>query len=138
MSIGWPKFLPRLPALLLIPALVPAWASLMWGPESSHHGYGYERGYERGFPLAFEVYRTDATPSIVGTPYIVRRSPKTWSVVLASFDHAERTEFWLSHFLVDLAVALVVAYILAMAVERFLFPLARRLHGKKPEPGEPG
>ncbi|MCZ6688626.1 MAG: hypothetical protein O7H41_03385 [Planctomycetota bacterium] len=34
--------------------------------------------------------------------------------------------------------ALTVAWALAMAVERLVFPLARRLHGKKPEQGEAG
>ncbi|MCZ6691548.1 MAG: hypothetical protein O7H41_18315 [Planctomycetota bacterium] len=131
MSIRWPRFLPRLPALLLIPALVPAWASLLWGPESSG------QGYERGFPLAFEVYHTDATRSIVPTPYIVRTSPKTFSMGLHYFNYAERSDFRLPHFLFDLMVALFAAYLFAMAVERLVFPLAHRLLGKKPEQGEP-
>ena len=131
MSIRWPRFLPRLPALLLIPALVPAWASLMWGPESSHHGYGYERGYERGFPLVFEVYSKK--------PLSHRY---TWNQSIAAveitIDRGELAEFRVPHFLFDLAVALVVAYLFAMAVDRLLFPLVRRLHGKKPEQGEAG
>ncbi|MCZ6691550.1 MAG: hypothetical protein O7H41_18325 [Planctomycetota bacterium] len=46
--------------------------------------------------------------------------------------------FQISWFLIDLIIALTVTYVLAMAVDRLLFPLIRRLHGKKPEQGEPG
>ena len=122
-SISWPSFLPRLPALLLIPAFVFIWASLLWGPETSR------QGYERGFPLVFEVYR----PRVVWDPL---RLPKTWAEKAQC--KRDRSEFRVLHFLFDLAIALVVAYLLAMAVDRLLFPLARRLHRKRPEQGEPG
>ena len=121
MSIRWPRFLPRLPALLLIPAVVFAWAALLWGPESSR------QGYERGFPLVFENYRAER-----GFFW------QEGTTIFITPVHSDWSEFQLSHFIFDLVIALVVAYVLAMAVERLVFPLIRRLHTKKPEQGEPG
>ena len=124
MKLRWPRILPRLPALLLIPALVPAWASLMWGPESSL------QGYERGYPLVFETYRTK-----------VRSSFSYWKLGTTMFFspvYSDRSDFRLPHFLVDLAFALAAAYVIAMAVERLVFPLVRRPYRKRREQGEPG
>ena len=111
MSIRWPRFLPRLPALLLIPALVPAWASVMWKTEASC------RGYERGYPLVFETYRTEVRMVVHW---------RTATTLTIAPGHTDRSEFQLPHFMFDLVIALAVAYTLAMAVDRLLFPLVRR------------
>ena len=124
-KFGWPRFLPRLPTLLLMPAFVFIWVSLLWFPESS------DRGYERGYPLVFEEFAT-------GVKWVHIPRMGLGSLSFPAPSYLVRSEFRLPHFMFDLAVALVVAYLVAMAVDRLLFPLVRRLHRKKPEQGEPG
>ena len=127
MRARWTRWLPGFPAVLLIPAIVVGWALLLWVPE----GYALWELEEpwsshRGFPVAFErIFRGQAT----------RYDPPSGLVRRIWF--STMSDFRISYFLIDLAIALAVAYLLALAVDRRLFPLVRRLYRKNPEPGEP-
>ena len=104
MSIRWPKYLPRWPAVLLLPAVLAAWAlqcSIPWVCGSS---------YGIGFPLPF------------------RRHDGHWGWSPLKLDNV----------LIDLTLALVTAYTLAMVVDRLVFPLIRgRRRQERTAPSEP-
>ena len=112
--------LPGFPAVLLVPAGLLAWASLC-----VTHG-------ERDWPFLLQSSPTKGGEpwydEPLGYPFTFsgtweRRGPSTYGW----------TGFQMNWFLIDLLIALTVAYIFAMAVERLLFPLVLRLHRKKPE-----
>ena len=71
----------------------------------------------QGFPLVFADSKRER---VSGVGWVIRR------------------EYYIGRFLADLGLALATAYIFAMAVDRLVFPLVRRLHRKKPEQGESG
>jgi hypothetical protein len=113
------RWLPGFPAILLIPALVLGWVSLWWAPEVAD---GY---YERGFPLTFETYEESCELFI--------EFPRS-GVTMDSF-FVQEAEIRISHFLVDLAVALAVAYALTLGADRLLLRrlrAGRRRHGLPP------
>ena len=113
MSVRWSKYLPRFPAILLMPTVLTACALLgVYQDKDRFAGWG------SNFPLRFLVVDLDIDPFVPGEEY-------GWSI------------FGVWGFLVDTSLALAVAWALAMAFDRLLFPLARRLHRKKPEQGEP-
>ncbi len=88
MRLRWPRYLPRFPAILLIPTVLTAWA-LIW----VHQDQDRFTGWGSNFPLRFLVADWDFGP------------------------------------------ALVVAWALAMAVDRLLFPLLRGR--RRPETAAP-
>ena len=126
MRLRWPtKYLPRFPAILLVFAVLGLWVVLStakpgnmvgiiktWHP---HFGSVAKDGY--GFPFVF-----------IGVLFVYGPDPP----VYLSYG------FNLYALAADLALALATAYLVAMGAERLLFPLARRLLGKKSEQGEPG
>ncbi len=109
------KNLPRWPAILLVPAILGMWAALCALPR----GHPLPTPlYERGVPFAFiQVLepRSDY-PNYSEYHTVLRFTP----------------------LLVDLAVALAAAYLLAMAVDRLVFPwIRRRRRQARSTPPEP-
>ncbi len=135
MRLRWPtKYLPSFPAILLVPAVLGLWATLCiadseyeWSSISlpgtrviSIPPEGVEPWYNpRGFPFTFSGSWEERETKPVGVEVY------------------DEIGFKIHWFLVDLIIALAVGYLLAMRVERSLFPLVRRLLGKKAEEGEP-
>ena len=133
MTFRLRKYLPGWPAFLLVPAVLGLWVVLFiphtetdWSSLgipgrrlSSLQNAELESRYKpQGFPFTFSA---------------------GWEAQITSRQAVYRwTGFQMTWFLLDLIIALTVAYLFAMAIERLLFPLARRLHRKKPEQGEPG
>ena len=135
MRLRWPtKFLPGFPAILLVPAFLGLWATLCvthsdyeWSSISlpgtrviSIPPEGLEPSYNpRGFPFTFSGSWEERETKPVGVEVY------------------DEIGFQIHWFLVDLIIALAVGYLLAMRVDRLVFPLVRRLQKKKPEQGEP-
>ncbi|MCZ6688501.1 MAG: hypothetical protein O7H41_02740 [Planctomycetota bacterium] len=88
----WTRYLPRFPAVLLVPVVLVLWAGLCsvyrGGPSSWDGGWGV--------PLRFDGW----WPGMSSPPPAFRVTP----------------------FLIDLTLALAAAYLMAMAVDRLLFP----------------
>ena len=109
MSIRWAKYLPRFPAALLCPAILGLWAAFCTvhrvHPLLGHRYYGSGvPETERGIPFAFlGVWREN--------------QPDQWSYYVG---------FQRAPFLMDLAIALAVAWAFAMVVDRTVFPWLRR------------
>ncbi len=104
MRLRWPRYLPRFPAVLLMPVALAAW--MLQGLP------GLFGAWELGYGWPFEV----TGPFHVGS-WLSRRD-MIWQVNCWS--------------------GLAMAYLLAMAVDRLVFPLLRRRRGQEratpPEP----
>ena len=111
MSLRWPRYLPRFPAILLMPTVLTAWA-LLWVHQD-------EMGiaWWSNFPLTFWVVDFDTGPDISGEV--------GWSIL----------GVW--GFLVDTSLALAAAWAPAMALDRLLFPWIRRRRRRHRAAGEP-
>ena len=117
MRIRWPRFLPGFPAVLLVPVVLGLWIWLCMTPQIEPRGkwqwdWNAGRGREfirvwkgkRGVPFAFLGHKMDP-----------RRGAHT----------PRRYGFKPIPFTADLAIALAVAYGLAIALDRLVFPAIR-------------
>ncbi len=121
MSFRWRRFLPRYPAVLLVPTTLALWAALCFLPRE-HPGRPLlftaleEPLYERGVPLAFFGVWRELEPNHF------------------KYDAG----FQLSPFLIDLALVLAAGWAFAMAVDRLVFPWVRsrkeRKRANQPKP----
>ena len=112
MRLRWPRLLPGFPAALLVPAFLAGWAI-----QCSIPIVVWTRGAERIVSFQGEPF-----------PFMVR----------AQFADLVGSEFRVSAFFMDLALALAAAYLIAMAADRLLFPAIRAARGKKLGQGEVG
>ncbi len=102
MRVRWPRYLPRFPAVLLVPAILGLWLSLCTVPREHslpwlRYTPGHEFPHEFGVPFAFDGVLRELEP---GQSY-----------------HAG---FQFGPFIIDLALALAVAWGLSMAADRLL------------------
>ncbi len=102
MSIRWSKYLPSYPAILLVPVILAFWVALGWEKRGPHFG---PPSY--GFPLIFKGRLEDQ-----------------WCE-LHSLPHTAVYGFWIDRLLIDLGLALGTAYVVAMIVDRLVFPMIR-------------
>ena len=130
MRFWWSKYLPGFPAVLLVLAVLGLWAQLC--VTESEYDWSYLE-LPGGGPLHI-------SPELEGPWHEPRGFPFTFSGRWKHLGGGKLTwtGFQINWFLVDLIIALTVAYIVAMEVELRLFPLVRWLYGKKPEQGESG
>ena len=104
----WHKFLPRFPAVLLIPGLLMVWAMFCLVPLVSADLRG-DTDFLFGFPVSF-----------------------------VHTDGARFFRFSPPRFLVDLTAVLASVYAIAMAVDRLVFPfIRRRRRPERATPPEP-
>ena len=104
MSLRWPKFLPRFPALLLTPMILGYW--LLWGMA----------GVDKSLPIAGAVFEWHFPMKAT----VCHLSRYGWCVLS------------LGALLVDATLALAVAYGLPMLFDRLLFPLLRGRRRQEP------
>ena len=121
MRLRWPKYLPRFPAVLLMPTVLAAWVMLWVHPMDEVSGWKW--GWGSDFPLRFIVtpYDTDPVSALVnpGQAY-------GWSIM------------GVRGFLVDIFLALAAAWAPAMGLERLPIPWIRgRRRHKRATPPEP-
>ena len=127
MRFRWTRWLPGFPAVLLMPAIVVTWASLLWAPEGDTCWEGGGLGPEWGFPIVFARYDAVQVRKTDPRSGLARRIRST-----------RLSEFRVSHFLIDLAIVLAAAYILTMAADRLLFPAIRGARRRSRGSGETG
>ncbi len=106
MSVRWPRYLPRFPAILIMPTVLFTWDNRA----RTHYSHGiFIRGWD--WPMEFMVFRDEV-----------------WGWLL----------YGVGQFIIDVSLALATAYLLAMAVDRLVFPLIRRRRRQGPAtPPEP-
>lgn len=106
MSFRWPRHLPKFPAVLLVPAVLALWAGLCSVYRDGPSSW--DGGW--GVPLRFDGW----WPGMSSPPPAFRVTP----------------------FLIDLTLALAAAYLIAMAVDRLLFPAIGSTPRKKLRQGD--
>ena len=111
MRFRWPRFLPGFPAVLLMPAILAAWAILCSIPRYSVTDPWFPR---QGFPLAYWT---------------------TWDDPGSVHDFFG---FRASRFVFDLGFALAVSWLFALAIDRLVFPAIRAARRGKRGTGEVG
>ncbi|MCZ6691115.1 MAG: hypothetical protein O7H41_16125 [Planctomycetota bacterium] len=117
MRFRWPtKYLPSFPAVLLVPVVLAVWAGLCRFPRGGWSEGGYTFLESKGFPFVFEVEML---------------------VMLEGGTSVVACAFWWGRLLIDVVIALLVAYMMAMAFDRLLFPMIRRRLRRQADPGEP-
>ena len=100
MKRRWPRFLPRFPALLLVPTVLGAWVPLCF---AFPHPYRFRDAI--GFPLHFKI--------------------GNWWRYESGWHSPGAFEFYPVRLTVDIGVALATAYAAAMTLDRLVFPLLR-------------
>ena len=108
MRLRWRWFFPGFPAVLLVPELLALWPAIFSMPQ-----FRLEQD-PWGFPLVFVGWRR-------------------FRWVLYSHEGPHMMPI-----LLDLALALVAAYIVPMALDRLVFPAIRARQGRKRGTGEAG
>ena len=132
MRPRWRKYLPGWPAVLLVPAVLAVWIMLgIFAPEKGLPG---SRGFPFDFAVRWEEY--EMNPQLFAN--LRKHFPQEYSQYseenLPILRRPVRgSGFQISWFLIDLVIALAVAWVLAMIVDRVLFPLARRRSSKEPD-----
>ena len=136
MRLRWPRFLPGFPAVLLVPAVLGRWARLcgtnshydwsslsdrddLWVPVHPERGPMHMQGEPWNNPRGFPFRYSGSFEPWEGGGYV-------WS------------GFQIHWFLIDLTIALTVAYLFAMVIDRLLFPAIRARQGRKRGTGEAG
>ena len=119
MRLRWPRFLPGFPAILLVPAVLGFSVTLNSARLEARAG-----NPSYGFPLTFKGY-FEVRGFLPGTARIL------------AVDFYEY-EFRITPLLIDLIIALTVAYSLAMAADRLVFPAIRGGRRRKRGSGETG
>ena len=124
MSIRLSRFLPRYPGVLLMPAVLGLWIGLCTvGREDPR---GMATLMDSGFALEWrEVYGVPFY--FVGSKRVPGRGPNAW----------RGYGFRVVPFLIDIALALATAYIVAVGVERLVLFKIQARHRRRLGQGEP-
>ena len=116
MSFRWPRFLPRFPALVLMPAVLGLWIVLCIGGSS----YEWSPLYPETIFLAGSPWEGGPWDNPRGFPFTFSGR---WELGVSEW------HFWsgfqIGWFLLDLIIALAVAWAFPMFIDRVVFPLIR-------------
>ena len=118
MRLSWRRDFPGWPAILLIPAVLGAWAWVCAMPLTDL-GAASGAEWHRGGGVPYEFWR----------PKLIQISPRVWRPPARGEDSGYR--FKPVPFIADLAIALALAYGLAMVMDRGVFPWLRRRQGQE-------
>ncbi len=135
MRFRWRKYLPSYPAILLVPLVLAVWVMIWTIP------YEKDRGDIRGFPFDFSGSWEEYDMSLQHFAKMREAFPQEYSQYSEENLPTLRRPvygFRITWFLIDLIIALAAAYVVAMALDRLVFPWIRRWLGQEraapPEP----